>query len=516
MELSMDTKKDSSTSDVPTFKVARVGNDRKRKGGGLSFLRGGGTRGAWSGATGGAGAGGAGGVAALFGGGMTLSNAMIVALIALGGLGALSLGRMMGNASNSSAAKPKAFSMASHDPVKLEGDTSNLQGNSNTIPNSLGYLSGSMDGLTPEERAKRAADAAAAAAAEEAQRKADEEAAKKAEADNLAGKPAVDPAALLASAQADGKGGAGGLGKKFGALSSSMGGGSSLSGGAGMSGGVNRQFGGGGSLGKSAAGGRLTASKGSARPSYSKAGGSRLASSKTKGFARKQLANANAYSRRGSSASKGETASSDAGTAFDNNPGAGNVISGPGVGKGTGSSGGTDGGANPGGTSPGSQPVPHEAPVDCGPDKYQTAEGGCELVPVTGGQSANKVVDMLCKIAQGLLVAIAAIAVITAALDGGTFTLAYGEMLGGVMAALGGVIAVLGIAIMAMGDYAQGLVFTLTGGFIAATALIPYLRGTILNSGTMVIAAAAGLVLSQAAKMLDSKHGKDAPEAAQQ
>ena len=52
----MDTKKDSAASDVPTFKVARVGNDRKRKGAGFSFLRGGGARGVWSGATGGSGA----------------------------------------------------------------------------------------------------------------------------------------------------------------------------------------------------------------------------------------------------------------------------------------------------------------------------------------------------------------------------------------------------------------------------------------------------------------------------
>ena len=275
----MDTKKDSSVSDVPTFKVARVGNDRKRKGGGFSFLRGGGTRGVWSGATGGSGAGvgigagaGSGGLSALLAG-VTFSKAMILLLVAVGGLGAVSLGRMMGNTSNGTM-KPKAFSMASREAVKMEGDMSNLPSNANTIPNSLGYLTGSTDGLTPEERAKKEADAAAAA---EAQRIADEEAAKKAEKDNLAGN-AVDPNALLASATADG-GKGGGLGKKFGSLSTSMGGSSSLSGGAGLRPSpVHPPY-----IRLRAPHGRL---RWRAAP---------LARAKRKRFARRQLANANAF-----------------------------------------------------------------------------------------------------------------------------------------------------------------------------------------------------------------------------
>jgi hypothetical protein len=509
----MDTKKDSAVSDVPTFKVARVGNDRKRKGGGLSFLRGGGTRGVWSGAAGGAGgAGGAAGGIAALAGGFNMSTAMLVFLVAVTGMGLAGLGRYLGGMSGNEPAKPKTFAMASHD-VKLEGDTSNLPGNTNTIPNSLGYLTGSRDGLTPEERAKKAAEDAAAA---EAQRKADEEAAKKAEKDNLAGK-AVDPKDLLASAKADGgkenKGS--GFGKKFGSLTSSFGGGSSLSGGAGLSGGVNRQFGGGGSMSKAAPGGKMSAMSGASRPTYAKGGNSRAAASATKGFARKQLANANAYSRRGAGASKGETSSSDAATAFDNNPGAGNVISGPGIGKGAGPKSGSDSTPNPGDGAGNGSPT-GSTPTDCGANNYQAADGSCQPIKTDGGQSANKLLDMLCMLAQGLLAVIAAIALITAVMDGGTFTLAYGEMLGGVMAALGGIIALLGVAIIAMGDYAQGTVFTLTGGFIAATALIPYLRGSILNSGTMIISAAAGMVLGAAAKMLDGTHKDKAPEAAQQ
>jgi len=504
----MDTKKDSAVSDVPTFKVARVGNDRKRKGGGFSFLRGGGARGAWSGAAGGSGAGG--GAAGLAGmAGMSLSKGLLIFLIAVGGLGAAGLGRMLGNTGGQDV-KKKAFSM-SRDAVKLEGDTSNLPSTANTIPNSLGYLSGSMDGLTAEERAKREADAAAAA---EAQRIADEEAAKKAAAEQTAGS-AVDPNALLASAQADGGAGRGGsaFGKKFGSLSSSMGGGSSLSGGAGLSGGVNRSFGGGGSLGKAAPGGQMSAMKGAARPSYSKAGGARMASSKTKGFARKQLANANAYSRRASAASKGETAASDAGTAFDNNPGAGNVISGPGVGKGNGSSTGADSTPNlvdSGGPTGNADPT-----VDCGPNKYQTADGGCADINTNNGVSATKAIDMMAKMAMGLLAAIAVISLIKAVVDKSFVLTAFGPMLGAIIGLMGAMIAMLGVAIIAMGDYAQGTVFTLTGAFIAGVAFIPA-ASDILTSGTMVIASAAGMVLGQAAGMLGQGKGGDAPEAAQQ
>ncbi|MBI2788843.1 MAG: hypothetical protein HYX59_09195 [Elusimicrobia bacterium] len=503
----MDTKKDSAVSDVPTFKVARVGNDRKRKGGGFSFLRGGGARGAWSGAAGGSGAGGAGAAAGLAG--MTLSKGLLIFLVAVGGLGAAGLGRMLGNTGGQDV-KKKAFSM-SREAVKLEGDTSNLPSTANTIPNSLGYLSGSMDGLTPEERAKREADAAAAA---EAQRIADEEAAKKAATEQNAAN-AVDPNAMLASAKADGGSGRGGsaFGKKFGSLSSSMGGGSSLSGGAGLSGGVNRSFGGGGSLGKAAPGGQLSAMKGTTRPSYSKAGGARMASSKTKGFARKQLANANAYSRRGSAAGKGETAASDAGTAFDNNPGAGNVISGPGVGKGSGSSTGADSTPNlvdNGGPTGNADPT-----VDCGPNKYQTADGGCADINTNNGVSATKAIDMMAKMAMGLLAAIAVISAIKAATDSSGFLALYGPMLGAIIGLMGAMITMLGVAIIAMGDYAQGTVFTLTGAVIAAVAFVPA-ASSYLTSGTMLIASAAGLVLGQAASMLGSKKGGDAPEAAQQ
>ncbi|UPT73020.1 MAG: hypothetical protein M0D55_14090 [Elusimicrobiota bacterium] len=270
-EQSMDTKKDSAASDVPTFKVARVGNDRKRKGAGFSFLRSGGSRGGFSGATGGSGSGGGlGGLLGGAGGGAGAQagffaskfvQAMLSVMLA-GGIGsaAIYIGAM---STQTDEPAKKAAPFVAKEDVKLEGDITNLPGDPNAIPNSLGYLSGSMDGLTPEERAKRAAEEAARKAAEEeAARKAEEEAAR------TAANPAVDPNALLASAQADGQNKGGGLGRKFGNLSSSFGGGSSLAGGAGMAGGVGRSFGAGGGSIKGGARGSLSKASTTAKPSF--------------------------------------------------------------------------------------------------------------------------------------------------------------------------------------------------------------------------------------------------------
>lgn len=512
----MDTKKDSATSDVPTFKVARVGNDRKRKGGAFSFLRGGGTRGVWQGATGGAGAGGAGGgAAALAGAGINLSKMMLILLVSAGGIGAVGLGRMLGNMSDNEVKKPKVFAMASKDPIKLEGDTSNLPSTANTIPNSLGYLSGSRDGLTPEERAKKEADAAAAA---EAQRIADEEAAKKAEADKLAGNPAVDPNALLASAKADGGNGAKGgsaFGKKFGSLTSSMGGGSSLSGGAGLSGGVNRQFGQSGAISKGASG-QLSAMKGTSRPSYSKAGGNKLAASNTKGFARKQLANANAYSRKGAGASTGETAATSAGTAFDNNPGAGNIISGPGIGKGSGASGGADTTPNSvdsGGPTGGPTGT---TPTDCGPNNYQTADGGCAPIQTGMGKDAKPMLTMMANAAMALMVVVGILALMATVVNGAPLVgWAASAAATQVIRALGVIITLLGVAMMAMGDYVTGGIATLIGGITTYLAW-PGTAGA-LTPGAGMVLGFGGAAVSMVGKMMDKgNHKEKAPVAAQQ
>lgn len=459
----MDTKKDSAISDVPTFKVARVGKDRKRKGGALSFLRGGGARGSFSGATGGAGAG-AGGSGAAGAFASTFVKSMLSIALA-SGIGAAAVGAgymgMFGEREQKAAKKPEVFS--NKGDVKIEGDTSNLPGSANTIPNSMGYVTGSADGLTPEERAKKAAEAA------EAQRLADEEAKKKAEAEDAAAKAnaAVDPNALLAAAQKDGgkNDKANGFGKKFGQLSSSTGG-SALAGGAGMAGGVGRSFGGMGSITKGK-NGSLSGVGSTARPTTKASASSKVAKSNVKGFARKQLANANALSRRGMTASKGETAAYDASSAFDNNQGAGTIISGAGIGKGAKPAGEGDGSANPNTTS---QPVGNAGQVDCGANNYQAADGTCQPIPTQDGKKDDPN-EWMYKTGMAILATITALAIVAALTYSMDWLFGSGvaarEAIGAIMVVLAGILILLGLAMMlATGDKIAGGMFALTGAYI--------------------------------------------------
>ena len=494
----MDTKKETTVGGSPTLKVARVGKERKRKGGIFSFLRSGGGRAVWTGATGGSGAG-----SAAVGAGLTFSKLMLIGLVSMTGLGAAGLGRVLGNASNHEVVKPKLFATASKKAaIKIEGDVTNLPGNTNTIPNSLGYLTGSKDGLTPEERAKKEADAAAAA---EAQRVADEEAAKKAEAEKTAAAPAVDPKALLASAKADGEkdAKATAFGKKFGSLSSSMGGGSALNGGSGLSGGMNRQFGESGSM-KKAPSGQLSAMKGSVKATTSRSSSPRLAGSKTKGFARKQLANANAYSRRGMAAGRGETASSDASSAFDNNPGAGTIISGPGISLGAKPQGlGDTATPNNGSGGDGSA---GDQQGDCGAGQSVNSSGSCQDIETTAGKDAKPMLTMMANAVMALLLMIGVIAAM--AISG-----PWGYWMAGVLVAMGAVITLLGVAMMAMGDYVTGGIATLTGGIVTYLA---WGQTPTLTIGQGLIAGFGAPALMMVGKMLDKGNHKAAPEAAQQ
>lgn len=472
----MDTKKDSAVSEVPTFRVARVGKDRKRKGAGLSWLRSGGSRGGFSGAMGGAGEGGAafGALGGAGGAGGFFANSFIRAMLGImlaGGIGATAMyvGSLSGDGSETVAKKTGPFM---DKDVKLEGDTSNLPGtNANQIPNSLGYLSGSLDGMTPEERARKAAEEAARKAAEE------EEARKAAEAEAAAskGNGAVDPNALLASAKADGNNGGGKLDKRFGSLSSSFGGGSSLAGGAGMSGGVGRGFGGmngGAGAIKKGSTGQLSRGGTAARPSYSRAGTGRAAGSNLKGFARKQLANANAYSRKGATASKGESAAYDAGTAFDNNQGAGNVISGPGIGSGGSPSGGSDGSVNPG---PQSGPT-GDAPAACNSGEAPNEAGVCTKIEDPKFTKDTKW-DWLYKTAMGIMIALTVLAGIAIAANALNLFAGAGEAIkkaiGAAMVILGGILVVLGGMMMMMtGDKIAGGIVAAMGAWTAYQALI--------------------------------------------
>ncbi|MDX6768051.1 MAG: hypothetical protein SF051_00850, partial [Elusimicrobiota bacterium] len=318
-----------TTSQVPEFKIAKVGNDRKRRGAGVPWLGGSNGGGLFSGAAGGSGA--AAGAAGLAG------KIGVLALIGTLSAGAWQVGKSLRPDETGAAAKPKIF--AGHDGKYSDADLAGvIKDNRTTMPNSLGYVSGSMDGMTPEERARKEAEAAEAARlAEEEAKKAEEEAAK--EPDTVAGAPAgMDPNALVKGMGEAKDEKTGAFGKKFGALSSSFGGGSSLAGGSGLAGGVTRGFSN-ANLKTKGSNGKMASMRGGSNPTVSKGARAKASNSNTKGFARRQLSNAYGLSRQAVSAGKGETSAQAASQAFDNNSGAGNVISGPGVGAGTGGAG---------------------------------------------------------------------------------------------------------------------------------------------------------------------------------
>jgi hypothetical protein len=483
---------DSAVSTVPNFKVARVGKERKKRGAGFSWLGGSAKPGVWLGATGGAGAGAGAGAF-----GMTFAKTMLaIAVTALVGAGAAGLG--MKNARKNRAAKPleKPSVFAKSDAVQFEGDTANLPTTPNSIPNSLGFVSGSPDGLTPEERAKLAAEAEAKKKAEEeAARKAEEEAAAQ---DQTAGAGApADPAAMMGAVAPGGKDSP--FGKKFGQLSSSFGGQSSLSGGAGLSAGVARGFSTPSFNSPKGRDGQLSGMSNSSRVKMARASTARPAGSNVKGFARRQLANANALSRRGAAAGRGETAAYDASSAFDNNQGAGNVITGAGMGTGSRAAGETGDAPNPlnnGGPSGGGDPG-----YDCGLSHYMDANGACQPIKQGTKKSASQTVDTLAMIAQALLGIIMVISTIAIIADSSLIGAGVGGAMKVAIAAMGTIIGLLGLAIMAMGDYFTGAVFTAVGAFIGIASTNLLGLGLLTYSGA-AIAAAAGMLLGQAAGAL--------------
>jgi hypothetical protein len=481
---------------VPDFKVARVGKERKKRSG-FAWFKAPAKPGSWVGLAGGTGSG-----AVSTGGTLGLGFAKTMLAIALTsgiGAGAITMGRhaAMSRANAPQVEKPSIF--AKSEPIQLEGDTSNLPSTPNSMPNSLGYVSGSPDGLTPEERAKLAAEA-------EAKKQAEEEAARKAEEEAAAGDQTaqnpMDPAAMMAAAQEGGEKKGSPFGKKFGALSSSFGGQSSLSGGAGLSAGVARNFGSANMGGPRGKGGQLGNMGGvGSRVKMAGASRKRVSPSNVKGFARRQLANANALSRRGMSASRGESAAYDASSAFDNNDGAGNVITGAGIGAGGGAGEGkpdTPNALNNGGpTGGGAQGE------DCGGSAYYDPNTGtCAPLKTPNKKSANVLLDTLAMIAQGLLMTITVLCGIAAVAQKTLFGAMMSEPMRIAIGAIGAIIAVLGVAIIAMGDYAAGTIFTLVGGFIGIACWGPFESLGALTSGGGILSAAAGMLLGQASKML--------------
>ena len=193
-----------------------------------------------------------------------------------------------------------------------------------------------------------------------------------------------------------------------------------------------------------------------------------MASSKVKGFARKQLGNANALSRRGSSASKGETSAYDAASAFDNNQGAGTIISGAGITPGSKAAGDSDGSANPNTTSnPISTPV-----VECGKDEYQAADGKCKPIKKEDGKKDDPNAWMY-DAAQGILIAVTALTALWYVAAGMSWAGGATIMQACAYAILGLSLALtaLGLAmIMTTGDKMAGGIFTAVGALMSYMA----------------------------------------------
>lgn len=463
-------------SEIPTFKLAKVGKDRDRKRGAAWF--GGRAAGpsALRGAFGGAGAG-----AGAMGAGVGLAKTLLT-LALVGGLsaGAWQIGSMMRGAKSVAKADKKPFTSRGDQKY---GDLSGVIKNDKTIPNSLGYISGSMDGLTAEERAKKAAEAEAARAAEEAARKkAEEDAAKPPAADAVA----ADPRAPAG----------GGMARAFGKLSSAFASSPVLVGGAGLSGGINRSFADAGGLSK-AQSGALSSYRSGSKPAYSQAARATAGKSKSKGFAKRQLANAFSLSRQAASAGKAESKADLAAAPFDNNAGAGgNVISGPGVGQGVSqgasdtSSQSSDSGSSGGTTA-------------CGSDQYADSNGDCQNTD-TGGTTNAATYQWMIDAVTALLVVLAILFAIILVLRAGGPTVVLTPPFQIAVIAVGGLIAALGAAIIATsGDI-------MIGGISAAVGAGAAIYGAI-NPGVsipMLITICAGGMIASAGAALAASTSK--------
>ena len=526
----MDTQ-NSAVTDVPEFKLAKVGKgkrERKRAGAGWFGSKGGS---AFSGAFGGsgAGAGAAGALGAAVGGaegalgfaGMTLTKALLAMLIA-GGLGAAAwtIGRSMSSdADGGAAAAKKIFT----DKGGQYADTSGVIKGENSLPNSLGYVSGSLDGMTPEERAKKAAadaEAARKAAEEEAAAKkaAEDEAARK-EKENASpsGKSAVDPGAL-AGLDASKMGFGGGKGNNLhgglsglGGLNGGRGG---LAGGSGLSGGINQGFGG-GNLAKGA-GGSLSAMKGGSKPTMISAARAAGGKSKAKGFAKRQLDNAFTQSKQAVTAGKTETAASGAAVPFDGtNPGGGTAIGGgPGVTKGGTTTGGTADGGTPtnggpsGPTGNGNTNTNTDPPPACDVGYNPTQDGVC-VKTTTSNPGGHTSYQWMIDLAKKLMTAVTVLAVLALIYALSPWTWGISQIIKTVIATLGGIIGLLGMAYAgASGDMMTGGIVALVGAFTVASAFLPSNIAAVNSSG-----ASAGLAQLAAGAMISTLVGSMATNA---
>ena len=438
-----------NTSDIPELKLAKVGAKRRRRGGGLPLFGGSGTAG------GGVGAGAAG----------TLASKIGISLLAAAlGAGAYGLGKALRPETPIPAKRPRTFASAAAEKQKYEGDLSRLPGPQTRRADSLGMVSGSMDGLTPEERAARAASAKAEA---DKQAKEAAEAAKKGQ----EAPPGIDANALAAAAAGaeagkDNKKEKGGpFNSRFGNLSASLGGG--LAGGSGLAGGVGQSFGApklGEHLGLGRAGAFQQASKparAAAQPSHAATHG--------QGLARRQLNRAAGFSQ-AARVGTAESRTTSARAAFEDNAGERSAITGGGLGM----------GAGKGGTT---EAPPSENPAGGGPTMGgDSGSGSGSGAPPAGPPDTKakwepwiKAAAIATLTATALLVYAEFIMSVNWHVGG----IALAQLLGKIVMYLGILITAIGLVILGMGQTWQGSLFTAMGGlFIWAGHMVAVHPGT--------------------------------------
>ncbi len=472
--------------DISNIKLIRVEKYRERKRGALPWSGG---LGAASGATAaGAAYGPAGAVSNLLGLSSMLQGVALLAVI--GGvaatgwqLGKIASARVSSSDENKAGASP--FALWEHrKPSGAPGDAESA----GTRRSSIGLAT--MDGLTPQERAKKAAEAA------EAQRLADEEAAKKEAAAAALEVDAVDPAAQFAAAHANG-------GKKsvfknsFGGLSVGAGPSSRMAGSVtrtmdasslqkiGGGGGAAGGGGGGGSdggAGKSAAGigskGKMSASRVSGQPSATNGIMGKLGAKPRHAIG--QLRKAGEYASAARGIGDRETATKASGESFDNNVSPNKAIGGSGGGvasQGAGAGGGTNGSGSGAGGSSGplsgnSGGNSNSGSQYCGQGQAVFADGTCGNIATPNGTAMMTPWQPLVDLAKKLLMAISVLGILVLLFGKVVpWGAAFAHICRRAMAVLGLIVTGLGMAIMAMGETMQGGILTALGAIIAIISI---------------------------------------------
>lgn len=327
-----------------------------------------------------------------------------------------------------------------------------------------------QDGLSPLERAAKAAEAA------EAKRLADEESAKAEDAERESAEAhdsASGPSDFMAS-QSGGRGGP--FRKKFGTLTPGGGTGSGMANAFHSLGSSGRPGGGRGgrALSEAAKEGKLGASRSAVALSTSK-GAAGKGGLKTR-QAYSQLNKAGEYAGTARVTGDRESAVKIAAASFDSgrDPGDSNAASGNGAYAHGGASGRGPQGSNAGANAAGGPIGGASRSGTCGRGQFVGADGTCAELSIPKGAAMTPPYQPLIDMANGLLKVIAVLGILVMIFQK---MLPWGPPVAAglrrTMGVLGLIVTGLGMAIMAMGQTLQGQILTALGAIIAALSFAP-------------------------------------------